>query len=131
MSFPLFICMSIFSNSIIIQWAAFCHGFCCSADKHQQDIPQILFDVNTILALLMNFFFLENFIDEDSREGYKGYKVHTSQNVTDCLLNYKNIAQAQVAYTVYYTYNSFTNVPVHFLKKKVKVSENEMKEINS
>lgn len=37
------------------------------------------------------FFFLENFINEDSREGYKGYKVHTSQNVTDCLLNYKNI----------------------------------------
>lgn len=37
-----------------------------------------------------DFFFLKNFIDEDSREGYKGYKVHISQNVTDCLLNYKN-----------------------------------------
>lgn len=38
----------------------------------------------------MIFFFVENFIDEDGIEGYKGYKVHTSQNVTDCLLNYKN-----------------------------------------
>lgn len=36
-------------------------------------------------------FFFFNFIDKDSIEGYKGYKVHTSQNVTDCLLNYKNI----------------------------------------